>query len=472
MSREITVISLGPGAPELLTLQAAEALRDAERLILRTGRHPVSDWLTARGIAHTTLDDFYDRYEDFDTMHRAMAKKLWRLAGEGPVSFAVPDTGSDGAVDALRLLRPEDGTLTVLPGVSRMDSCMATAPVGATGGLRVIPASSLDAASLQPGLPLLITELDNAQLAGDVKLFLTELYDDETPVTLWTSSVTGDGQPVSLPLWELDRRQGWDHTVSLLVPVSPTVERKRFNFDDLVWIMGRLRGPGGCPWDQAQTHESLRRYLIEEAWEAVSAIDDGDPEHLADELGDVLLQVVFHADIGKSHGTFAIGDVTTAICEKMLRRHPHVFGDEQGMDAEKWDSLKKQERGLRSLTDLLEDIPGSLPSLMKMTKVLKRCDPAAGISLTEEELTASLRRRLNEMTTLTEEELIGLLTDLLRLCRLKELEPETLLGSAAARMIRRFEQAETQIKSEGKTLQGLTKAELDVYLQGACPSDP
>lgn len=470
MSR-ITVISMGPGDPSLLTLQAADALRSGEKLVLRTCRHPVADWLSEQDVEWSTLDALYDRYDDFDRMHTAMAKKLWKLAEEGPISFAVPDGGNDGAVDALRRLKPTEGELIVLPGVSRMDSCMAAAPVGATDGLRVIPAMSLDKAALQPALPLLITELDNAQLAGDVKLFLTELYDDELEVTLFTSSVTGDGTPVTIPLWELDHRQEWDHTVSLLLPPSAVTERKRFCFDDLVWIMRTLRAPGGCSWDMEQTHESLRRYLIEEAWEVVSAIDEEDPDHLADELGDVLLQVVFHADIGRCHGTFAIGDVTTAICEKMLRRHPHVFGDDTDMSAEKWDAIKKQERGMESLTDMLEDIPGSLPSLMRMTKVLKRCDPAAKESFTEAGLMAALKERMTSMSDLTEAELTGLLTDLLRLCRLKDLEPELLLGRAANRMIRQFEQAEKQIKSEGKVLQDLTKAELHVYLHGAHPEE-
>ena len=171
--REITVIGVGPGDPALLTLQAADALRGAGRLVLRTAQHPIAGWLTAQGIVWTSLDELYDRYEDFDDMHRAMAKRLWRMAEDGPVAFAVPDGGNDGAVDQLRLLKPEDGMLTVLAGVSRMDSCLADAPLGASGGIRVIPAQSLTAASLQPALPLLVTELDNAELAGDVKLCLT-----------------------------------------------------------------------------------------------------------------------------------------------------------------------------------------------------------------------------------------------------------------------------------------------------------
>lgn len=464
---KITVITLGPGAPELLTLQCADALRTAERLVLRTAQHPVAGWLTGQGIGFDTLDSFYDKYDDFDIMHRAMARRLWKLAAEGPLAFAVPDGGNDGAVDYLRQTKPADGELTVLAGVSRMDSCLARAPLGASGGIRVIPAQSLHTVSLQPGIPLLVTELDKAQLAGDVKLFLSELYDDELPVIFYPSAVTGDGCPITIHLYELDRQRDWDHTVCLLVPSSPTEERQRFCFDDLMWIMSRLRGPGGCSWDQEQTHESMRPYLIEEAWEAVSAIDDQDPDHLADELGDVLLMVVFHAAIGQSHGTFAMGDVTTSICAKMLRRHPHVFGDETHMDADLWDSLKKQERDLQTLSDTLRDIPGSLPSLMRMTKVLKRCDAAAGKSHTREELLAELREKLDGMTDLREEDLTAILIILLRLCRIQRLDAELLLGQAANRMIRRFSNAEKQIISDGKTLQGLTTDEMDVYLHGA-----
>lgn len=137
-----------------------------------------------------------------------------------------------------------------------------------------------------------------------------------------------------------------------------------------------LRGDNGCPWDREQTHESLCRYLIEEAWEAVGAVNEDDPDHLADELGDVLLQIVFHASIGRTFGTFNINDVTSYICRKMIYRHAHIFGQIHCDTAEQvsasWEQLKKKEKGLQSQSDVLKDVSKGLPALMRAGKVQKK----------------------------------------------------------------------------------------------------
>ena len=154
-------------------------------------------------------------------------------------------------------------------------------------------------------------------------------------------------------------------------------ERKEtYSLQDLIEILRILRAPGGCPWDRAQTHLSDRRNFVEEAYEAAGAIDEEDPDHLADELGDVLLQVVFHASVGASHGEFAIGDVTTDICRKMIYRHAHIFGTDHcataGEVADNWEKLKKAEKGLHTQSEVLADVSRSLPALTRAHKVQKK----------------------------------------------------------------------------------------------------
>src|SRR5690554_2428113 len=144
----------------------------------------------------------------------------------------------------------------------------------------------------------------------------------------------------------------------------------------LLNIMEKLRSPEGCPWDREQTHQSLKRYLIEEAYEVLEAVDSDDPEMLADELGDVLLQVVFHAQIGKELGTFTIDDVIDAICNKLVRRHPHVFADTEaetvGDVIRNWEAIKKTQKQGESRTSILDGVPKEFPALMRAEKIQKK----------------------------------------------------------------------------------------------------
>ena len=467
MKPSITVVSLGPGDPTLLTLQSADALRRAKRLILRTARHRAADWLTEQGIVFETLDDYYDRYDDFDEMHAAMASYLWQEASQSAaVTFAVIDAASDGALRALRDSMPPEGKLEVLPGLSMADRCLALLPAAHPGKVRIIPAIDCPEAAPDPSVPLLITEMWNAALAGDVKLWLGDLYHDETEIMFFPSSAQMNRKPIAIPLMELDRQRTYDHTVCAYIPAVPLQNRQRYCFRDLIHVMDRLRSPDGCPWDGKQTHASLRKYLIEEAYEVAGAIDEGDPDHLADELGDVLLQVVFHAGIARDHGEFAIGDITTAICQKMIYRHPLVFGGQAPSD---WEQLKKAEKGLRTQGEVLADVSEALPALIRAAKVQKKAadvgfdwdsaeEALPKIHEEAEELRAELASRRDPL-----EEMGDLLFSCVNVARLCGVDPELALQKATEKFIRRFSAMENAIISDGKALKHLTLSEMDVY---------
>ncbi len=473
MKPTITVVSLGPGDHRLLTLQTLDALKSSRKLILRTARHRTAEWLQGENAAFESFDPLYDQYEDFDVLHRVMAEKLWKEAANGSVTFAVIDAATDGAVRALRASRPADGRVTILPGVTLADSCIALLPeeFEQTGSVRILPAVDAVTAAPDPATPLLITEIWDRVLAGDLKLRLTDLYGDEASAVFFPSSAKINRKPISIQLMELDRQRTYDHTVCLYIPAMGLHQRERYCFDDLLNVMHTLRQR--CPWDSEQTHESLRKYMIEEAYEAVGAIDEDDVDHLADELGDVMLQVAFHADIADSMGEFTISDVTTAIVRKMIYRHAHIFGNAHCDTAEEvtasWEQLKKAEKGLTTQASVLADVSEGLPALMRAAKVQKK---AAQVGFDWDDAIGALPKIHEEANEVLEElkggrdpgeELGDLLFSCVNVTRLAGQEPELLLKAATEKFIRRFTCMENLIISDGKSLEGLTLAEMDVY---------
>ena len=473
MKPVITVVSLGPGDPKLLTLQSLEALRKSRCLILRTARHRTADWLKEESIAFEDFDALYDEYEDFDALHTEMARRLWAQAEDQPVTFAVIDAQTDGAVRALRAACPADAKVTILPGVTMADSCLALLPehFEQSGKVRILPAMDAVEAAPDPGTPLLVTEIFDRVLASELKLRLSDLYGDEATVVFFPSSVKINRKPLMIQLMELDRQRTYDHTVCLYVPAMELQQRSRYCFDDLLKVMHVLRQR--CPWDGEQTHESLRKYLLEEAYEAVGAIDEDDMDHLADELGDVLLQIAFHADIAQEVGEFSISDVTTNIVSKLVYRHAHIFGDVHCNTAEEvsqsWEKLKKLEKGLTTQASVLQDVSAGLPALMRAGKVQKK---AAQVGFDWDDAIGALPKIHEEADEVLAElqagrdpgeELGDLLFSCVNVARLAGQEPELLLKAATEKFIRRFTAMENLIISDEKSLEGLTLAEMDVY---------
>jgi MazG family protein len=236
--------------------------------------------------------------------------------------------------------------------------------------------------------------------------------------------------------------------------------------------MARLRGPGGCPWDREQTHQSLARHLLEEAHEAIEAIDRGDAERLRDELGDVLLQVVFHAEMARQEGTFDIDDVALGITQKLVRRHPHVFGDAQVDSAAdvlvNWERIKAEEKGQHPVD---EEIPATLPALARAAKVQRR---AAGFGFDWRTREAALEKVREELAELEraepdrlEDELGDVLFAVAALGRRLEVDPETALRKATRRFSDRFDRMRAAAEADGVELDALSEQELLARFRGA-----
>lgn len=245
----------------------------------------------------------------------------------------------------------------------------------------------------------------------------------------------------------------------------------KYTFEDLKDIIKKLRGEGGCPWDREQTHISIRDSLIEEAYEAAEAIDSGKDEKMYDELGDVLLQVVFHAQIAEEDGRFNMDDITNAICEKMIRRHPHVFADGDAKTSEdvlvKWEEIKKEENGNKSTADTLMSVSSYLPSLTYARKVQKKAAKvgfdwdswAEPLDKVFEEA-GELREALQNNTNI-EEELGDLLFSAVNVSRFAGIDAENALKKTTEKFINRFKKVEDMAREQGKKLEDMTLSEMD-----------
>ena len=357
----ITVAALAPDSGDMLACGVYDALKAAPRLLLRTAIHGVADRLKSEGIAFETLDALYEQTEDFDELCELAVKKIIELARQGEtLCYAVSEPQNDATVRLLAQKLPEDVELCVLSGMTLADAAAcAMIPFGVnTENLRTLTALSALDMRMQADQPQVITELDNRYLASDVKLWLGDLLDDETTVYFLENAAELCPKARAIELCELDRQEKYDHRTAVLVPAVSVFDRSRASYEDFVQVVTRLRAPGGCPWDRAQTHHTLRQYMIEEACEAAEAMDGDDPMKMADELGDVLLQVVLNSCIGAEHRAFTDRDVTSMAAHKMITRHEHVFGRAKAEDAQAvvsvWENAKKKERGEQTA---LERVP-------------------------------------------------------------------------------------------------------------------
>lgn len=243
-------------------------------------------------------------------------------------------------------------------------------------------------------------------------------------------------------------------------------------FEQLIAIMKRLRGPGGCPWDAEQTHESLTRYLLEETYEVIEAIEAKSPEHIKEELGDLLLQPVFHAAIAEEAGTFTMNDIITTLCDKLVRRHPHVFGDlhiaDSAAQIENWEQIKKTEKGTQR-TSALSGVPPHLPALLKAQKITEK---AARVGFDWEHVDQVMAKVLEELHEFEEAmaagdnehmeaELGDLLFAIVNLGRFLSINPEEALRKTITRFQTRFQYVEGRLHDRGQQMNVTPLAEMD-----------
>ena len=470
---QLTVVTLGTGGEMFLTRGVEQALRSAVCVVLRTERHPMADFLKNEGILYETLDGLYDTCEDFDLFNLRAAQKVLSLCREKPVCYAVSDAAFDTTVAAIQREKPAGSKVVVLPGVSHAQRCLSLIDDHADA-LRLYTAESFLPARVSPQEDLLLVEVHSRECAGECKLKLLEMMPGEMEISFIAGDEkTGEIKRRKIALFEMDRQKGYDHLTAVYVPSVPMLQRNRYNMDDLMAVVARLRAPDGCPWDREQTHESLLPDLLEESYEFIQATRDEDVDHMYDELGDVLLQIALHAQIAIEHGDFTIDDVTSAVCAKMIERHTQVFGQVKADTAEdvlnNWEAFKREQRGIQTHAQAMEEVSLGLSSLLRAYKVQKKARKVGFDFDTALEALAKVHEEASEVRENIENgadpemELGDLFFAAVNVCRLCGKDPDIALTSSTNKFIKRFRNMENAIKSAGKSLEGLTLSEMDVY---------
>ncbi len=386
-SGRVVVVGLGPAGADLVVPRARSALERTGHRYVRTARHPAVADLAAEGIAFESFDERYDAATSLDDVYASIAETLVAAALEhGEVCYAVP--GSPTLAErTVELLRERDVEVEVIAGMSFADLAWVRLGVDPLRGARVIDGRSFAVDAAGAAGQMLIAQCDSPPVLSDVKLTLLETLAPAHPVTVLQGLGLADERVFDVELADLDRSFEPDHLTSLFVDTgssTPAAELVR-----LIALAERLRGPGGCPWDAEQTHHSLARHVLEEAYEVVEAIerlptdaprrDEPSPSDdyaaLEDELGDLLFQVVIHSVLAAEEGAFTITDVARGIHDKLIRRHPHVFGDVRVSGADEvvgnWEQIKKGEKGSASL---LEGLTPGLPSLLYAHKLMRKAE--------------------------------------------------------------------------------------------------
>lgn len=472
---QITVVGLGPGSPDDLTLKALNIMESAEHLYLRTRLHPTVKYLDDKGVCYESFDDIYDSYPSFEEVYGKIADTIISMAKESDVVYAVPGHPlvAEDTVQRILISAPQNNIcVDVVSSVSFIDAIIKEMSIDPVQGLKILDGLQLDKQKPDPSVHNIITQVYNRRVASDVKLKLMEYYQDEAQVVMIRAAgVVGEQRIERMALHDIDRIEWVDHLASLYIPAG--AKKRGYDFADLVDIMDRLRNPGGCPWDREQTHESLKQYLIEESYEVLEAIDENDMEKLCEELGDVLLQVVFHARIAKEKGIFDIYDITGRITDKMISRHTHIFGnavcDTASDVLDNWEEIKRKEQKLDTITSALKHVPKNMPALMRSYKVQDKAartgfdwdDVEGAISKVSEEFREFMEVYKTEEYGKIIEELGDLLFAIVNVCRFENVMPEFALHNATEKFIDRFEYIEKKAVQSGRKLEDMTLNEMD-----------
>ena len=453
----------------MLTTEAARVLEAAPFILLRTARHPVVDQFPP-SIRWESLDGVYDANEGFADLYQNIAEAvLARARQEGELVYAVPGdptVAEDSVRELLGRAAEAEADVRIVPGVSFIEASMAAVRCTMSGGLQLLDASQVAAAN--PLLDLLVYQIEDEYVASDVKLELLRCYPDDHPVLLVkAASVLGEQSVQQVHLHDLDRHINVDHLTALYVPAAAP-ERSIGSFAGLVQIVARLRALDGCPWDREQTHSSLKPYVVEEAYEVVEAIDRGDPATLSEELGDLLLQVLLHAQIGSEAGDFDLTDVVASIAAKMVRRHPHVFGDVSVSGSRdvlaNWEAIKKAEKDGNG--GMFDGVPKQMPALQAAQEMQGR---AARIGFdwdNVQDVLAKVAEELDELSRAEdaarrEEEFGDLLFALVNSARHLGVNAEMALRSANRKFVDRFTRMEELAQEEGVELASLKLEQQD-----------
>jgi len=348
----ITIVGLGAGDLEQLSLGVYRLLKDANHVFLRTKEHPVFKALTSdldaevRFQKYTSFDLLYEAFETFEEVYESIVGILLKAHERGDIIYAVPGHPMV-AERVVQLLLDSNAEVQIKGGQSFLDHMFTSLKIDPIEGFQLLDATDFKPEDLSLQQHIIFCQVYNADMASNIKLPLLETLPHDYEVFIITAAGSEQETIKKVELHKLDHEATLNNLTSVYIPPAPK-ELLRQQFSSLRETIRTLRGPNGCPWDKKQTHQSLKKNLLEETQELLEALDEEDDAHIVEELGDVLLQVILHAQIGEDEGWFNIDDVIRGLNEKLIRRHPHVFGDMKANSPEEavaiWNKMKKSEK--------------------------------------------------------------------------------------------------------------------------------
>lgn len=464
-SKGITLLGLGPGDPGALTREAWDWLSGIETLYLRTNQHPVVDSLPG-ALSLVSFDDIYEASDSFTSVYDSIIEKILLLGRtQDGVTYAVPGhpfVAEETCPEIFRRAKEAGVTVRVIDGLSFLEPTFSALGLDPFPDFVLADAMRLSmrqTPEIPPSSPLLIAQIYSRSVASDVKLTLMSAYPDDHPVRLVHGAGTKAELVEELALYEIDRSPYLGLLSSLFVPPIS----RNASFEAFQEIIARLRAPNGCPWDREQTHDSLRPFLLEEAYETLDALDRKDMVDLEEELGDLLLQIVLHAQIASENGDFNIHHVLEGIGNKLVRRHPHVFKEVKVEDVagviHHWEEIKAEERkgnGETGKKGLLDGVPKALPALLQAEEVIERVGRVEFDLLAEKGEPGRIRKILSNLEENKNADQAGLFGELLlavtSLAHQAGVDAESALREALTQFRSRFGAMEAEVLASGDQL--------------------
>lgn len=346
----INIIGLGSSDIDSMPLGIWKEIKSSRNLYLRTEDHPVTATLKEEGLEWQSFDAIYENSGTFEETYEEICNHLVRAVESSDVDYVVPGHPLFYETTTELLLEraaAEGFRVDIKGGGSFIDAVVTAAGVPVNDGFQLLDATSLELRDLSHRKHTIITQVYDQFSLSDVKLTLLDYYPAEMEVKIIVAAGGSDEMVYEVPLHEIDHLQIMSNLMVLFIPASPLEAQDVRSVHHMMGIFDTLVSEDGCPWDKKQTHESLEKYLLEEAYEVIEAIEHKDDEGIVEELGDILLQVALHSAIGSKRGHFDFMDVLAGMTEKVIRRHPHVFADAVVEDMEDlndvWQKAKKAE---------------------------------------------------------------------------------------------------------------------------------
>ena len=442
----ITVVGMGR-KPGDLTMDGRSAIQGADVVVVKSERTHVAETVLSIRSDALYCDDLYDQADNFDSLNEKIIARL-KSFGNKKVVFCVVGEGADDTT--VQLLKGAK----IIPGVGLHSAVVADGLLPSTV---IYTAHDLHGAQRALPLPTVVKCIDDKFIASEIQLRLLTAFDVDTEVVFCCKNTVK-----KIALSELTK-QRFDYQATLYIRPKQLVERKVFDYYDCADILTVLCGENGCPWDRAQTHKSIIKNVIEEAYELADALEKEDIEHVVEELGDLLMQVIFHLEIAHNTGEFEPDAVYTALCRKLIDRHPHVFGEVVARDADEslsvWDSQKLKEHKIKGTAENVLDVSRGMSALMRSQKVQSRASKG-GYEFSElTQIVDKVKEELDELLNASESDRPMEGGDLLFACvnllRLLDVDAETALLKSTEKFVNRVVECERILATTGENLKQL-----------------